>query len=215
MCLMTYFLKAQYSSEAMISHKHKFIFIHIAKCGGCSIANLTHSNAFQDKGVFTGHWPLAKIYDKYPESKGYFTFTFVRNPWSRLVSGYSMWKNMGSDHKWYKYDKVEIDLCNSNSFKNFLYAIKTGFIKHKPHIHPYIGHYFNQPSDIDFIGKIENFQEDFEIVCDKIEIAQQQLPHSNKSKHEHYTEYYDDETREIVAERYSKDIEYFGYEFGE
>jgi hypothetical protein len=197
----------------MISLKHKFIFIHIPKCGGTTLEKILIDNSC----IFRRNtWPH-NLKLKYPlnhctlddieESKvlhpnfdKFYSFTFVRNPFSRLVSEYFYLKGrmkLSDDTK-----KELIHLANNKSESG---AMGNHFI----HLHKFINHKIN------FIGKLENFQQDFNIVCDKVGIPRQELPYSNKTNHKHYTEYYDEETRQIVAEKYAKDIEYFGYEFGE
>jgi hypothetical protein len=67
----------------MINHKHKFIFIHIPKCGGLSV-----STALEWVGL--RHHTMEfymKNYADYDLDE-YYKFTFVRNPWSRVVSWY-------------------------------------------------------------------------------------------------------------------------------
>jgi len=144
---------------------------------------------------------------------GQYTFAFVRNPYDRLVSWYSYLTQ--------KLTPAEIKAMEANSeCGNFLtgenftnFCIKAPFWIYKNQLEYIEDHSGNIVTD--FIGRFENLQEDFDIVCDKIGIPQQQLPYKNKSNHKHYTEYYDDETRQIVAEKYAKDIELFGYKFGE
>ena len=129
----------------------------------------------------------------------YFKFAFVRNSWDRMVSSWQMQMP---------------NISFSKFLKMYPYKDDTDLIWHT--LPMWIHIYDNQKNIlVDFIGRFENLQEDFNTVCDKIGIPRQELPHKNKNKHKHYTEYYDDETREIVAEKYAKDIEYFGYEFGE
>lgn len=193
----------------MISHKHKFIFIHQRKCGVSSIATAlrkytTDTPDFQD-GVLSPEFIRGDL-SKYSD---YLIFSISRNPWDRFVSG---WKYLQKD-----FPKYERTFIKGLSLKETLLNLpQTG--------HDY-RHITRNQVDIliDKSGKsilndlirFENFQQDFNTVCDKIGIPQQQLPHTNKTNHKHYTEYYDEETREIVAKKYARDIEYFGYKFGE
>lgn len=145
------------------------------------------------------------------------SFSFVRNPYSRLVSA---WKC-----PWVTGEKINgkwnVPYSNFTDFvREFvLKESEWGFWKWS-HVMPFTDprmKLFNTKGDklLSFIGKLESYQEDFNKVCDKIGIPQLEVPHKNKTKHKHYTEYYDEKTKQIIAEVYAKDIEYFGYKFGE
>lgn len=191
----------------MIDRQYKFIFIHVSKTGGTSIEHALNPNIPLDKPSIsdtTGntkfidkHWSAKRYQREYPdEYKNFFTFAFVRNPWDRMLSNYKFLKLIGRIN------------C---SFNEWIINPTWGFGAYS---------YERMICDdsnaiiVDYIGKFETLQQDFNTVCDKIGIHQQQLPHTNKTNHKHYTEYYDEETKQIVAEKYAKDIEYFGYEFG-
>jgi len=207
----------------MISHKHKFIFIHIPKTAGNSIQNYLQ-NYSEDKIVINKkqvrhnteskfyldrfevrssdkkfktfkHTTLNSYYvnwrKKYGSIEDFFKFGVIRNPWDRAISFY-FWKRYKSFDK-----KIFINNLIQMSCVDYVYVKKYNNHKH------------------DYVIRFENLQEDFDTACDKIGIPKTQLPHTNKSLHKHYTEYYDDETREIVAEKYARDIEYFGYIYGD
>ncbi|MGB3364737.1 MAG: sulfotransferase family 2 domain-containing protein, partial [Thermodesulfobacteriota bacterium] len=63
------------------------------------------------------------------------------------------------------------------------------------------------------VGRFENIAADSKKVFERLGFKNASLPHKNSSKHRNYRTYYTDETREEVRRRYSKDIEFFGYEF--
>lgn len=74
----------------------------------------------------------------------------------------------------------------------------------------------NKPAN-DYVIRFEEVHQGVEHVCKKLGLIfnEQQLKHyKNSPRDAHYTEYYDDETEDIVRHLYKKDIDYFGYEFG-
>ena len=210
-----------------ISHKHKFVYIAIEKTGSISIRNILDQYSEVRYGGFNNKNPHTRASEVKEELfandtkkfNSYFKFSFVRNPWDRMVSWYEFMCKQVHKTESPKYD---FTAKHYDQYKEFSLIGFDAFIRseHKKRNSRHLGYskYYedaNQNNLLDFIGKCENLQQDFNIVCDKIGIPRKQLPHKNKTKHKHYTEYYDDETRSIVAEKYAKDIEYFGYEFGE
>jgi len=204
----------------MIDHNKKIIFIHINKCAGISIVRALSRR-------FGSHDDAVSYKKKFPNKFNYyFKFSVVRNPWDKMVSFYNYHDKVRRwDYDW------EWSPDNSPSFGEFI-KISSSFSKQTQKYifrktgsrcthHKRMSNQLDWISDkdgnilVDYIIRFENLQKDFDIVCDKIGVGRKKLPHKNKSKHKHYTEYYDDKTREIVAEKYATDIEYFGYEFGE
>lgn len=203
----------------LISHKHKFITIDIPKTGttsvNCSLIPLLGNDdifSFPPKEQYNlkyvansisdlhRHAHYEEVITKFPECNQYFTFCFFRNPWERIIS-FHKWLNGGETKKGFiKYKGLPLkDLIISE-----IDALK-------PQVN-WIKNNLNSSKRVS-VFKFENLQQDFNKICDKIGIPQQRLPHKNATKHKRYTEYYDDETREIVAQKYAKDIEMFKYKF--
>jgi hypothetical protein len=240
----------------IISHKHKFVYVHIPKTGGTSIKdalapygqrftfhegykipNLRRPGA-SSTSVY--HPTASEIRDYFLKMgwdwDAYFKFSFIRNPWDQLVSAYYYRDAYLSENSRYsKKVKWLFDIMSACRFvsksnprvekiyNKFLTIKKRhpkfeSILKNTPLTNIAATLWCLDTDDstmLDFIGRFENLQEDFNTVCNKIGISRQELPHNNKSKHKHYTEYYTDETRDIVAEKLAMDIEYFGYKFGE
>jgi hypothetical protein len=67
---------------------------------------------------------------------------------------------------------------------------------------------------VDFIGRLENFDDDFIQICDRIGIDGRNVEIKNKTTgRKDYRNYFDNKLKERVFKIYEKDIRFFGYEF--
>jgi hypothetical protein len=226
----------------MISHIQKFIFIHIPKCAGSSIIKTVTSGPNPLWKLFqrrVHHEPLDSYRRAFPkEFDEYFKFSIVRNPWARVVSLYFFrkkrsavpgvdvtlnWNGTRASPHWPSAELIaktsfrETVLNSLNQTPEFSEMVPPKDVNEtawlEPACFPWIT--IDGKIGLDFVGKVETIQQDFGTICYKTGIPRLQLLHANKTHHKHYTEYYDNETREIVAKKYAKDIELFGYEFGD
>ncbi len=197
----------------MISHELRSIFIHVQKSGGHSIQK-SLGMAGTDRHRFAIE--LKERYDPL-HWDAYFKFAFVRNPWDRLVSWYSAIDAARSNsnlNKFFHYVQA-----NATTFRDFVFNCTDEICDDDGNKCIYTNQIAyltdaNETPLVDFIGRFERLQEDFDRVCTVLEIDRRPLPRiTHGSVHKHYSIYYTDEMREFVGEKYKRDIDFFGYMF--
>lgn len=227
----------------MICRDYKFLFVHVPKVAGQSIEQFFMDRLGLDwdadrADVLLGDNPergcgtqkLAHLsaceylecgHISREEFEALFRFSFVRNPFARIVSEY-LYRNY----------------FHHRSFRDFVLnkLPEPGWDDRYRHVMPQYDmlHDSGGRLMVDFVGRFENLQADFDEVCRRLGIEDSALPHRNPSNKRsrnvkrrvrnfifrngedgkrRYTEFYDDETREAVARYYRRDLDAFEYDF--
>lgn len=207
----------------IISHRYKFIFIHVWKTGGTSIAralapfaeNGTEEASFfrslfeKKKPLssdFEQHITCAELSEKLDQKyfKNYFKFAFVRNPLSWEVSYYHFITQKPNNHP-----QKEI-IRQLGSFENYIpWAAEHEMMKRsqRTFLHDDHGNLL-----VDFVGKYEELEQGMNYVAKKMGLSGLELKRHNSSEHAKYQDYYTEETANIVMEAMKVDFELFGYQ---
>jgi hypothetical protein len=226
----------------MYCQEYNCLFVHIPKTAGKSIESfflsllglgwdqrsslLLKYNSDPSKGPerlahLTAQEYVELQYLTRPQLESAFSFSFVRNPWDRIVSEY-------------RYRRGYLR-C---SFKDYLMHEfpEPGMSDASRHVLSQKEFIFDKEGNqlVDFVGRFENLQSDFEEVCLRAGLEPDILPRAKEAsgtrltipeglrqllglykepRHRHYSGYYDAESRELVATLYAQDIQAFAYNF--
>ena len=221
-----------------VSREHRAIFVHIPKCGGSSIERALDMHGdyrVEDRHRLYGratsedlrsiagglnylqHFDLARLKQALSatgvlgtDAARWRTFAFVRNPFDRLVSAWA-----GGDPDLCACARLQGIELRGLTFARFVDATIT--LDH-PHVAPQAP-FICAPDGarlVDFVGRFERLSEDFDRVCDLLELphlGRPKLPHAHRSRHAHYRDLFDVRSRTLVMRRYRLDFEAFGYDF--
>ncbi|MEM7144307.1 MAG: sulfotransferase family 2 domain-containing protein [Verrucomicrobiota bacterium] len=144
--------------------------------------------------------------------QGYLRFCVARNPWARLVS---CWNNKRFNAKWIANNNAN-SFCHGMEFLPFArsaHETPDDLIDH--HLRSQTTYIFDGDTLlVDRILRFENLNQDWQALRDEFDLPE--LPHYKPTgSQDAYRAIYQEfpEAKELVAERYARDIEFFGYEY--
>ncbi len=135
-----------------------------------------------------------------------FTFGFVRDPYSWMYS-------------WYRYRQRD-QLSNpshrhhnryagNKSFDEFMLSYNEGqiFMKQSDFLYSHSGEKL-----VDFVGRYETLQDDFDAICQRLNLPCVQLPSINVSHNKSSrADAINSRSRAIINDHFKRDFELFGY----
>lgn len=215
----------------MISHKHKCIFIHIAKCAGTSIEHafgvnvknfIAEENEFlfgwdKSNNLWLQHATPQQLIDLNLISKqhwdNYYKFVIYRNSWDKAYSDYKWMKEVRNVNDTFtnflnkegKYEEILNDDSKNSYAGDHLYLQKDYFFLDNERI--------QFDAEINFSDLETGFKKVIRDLGLKESFFKQKLNTATKEKKIHYSRFYNNKRKRMVEKKYAKDIDFFNFEF--
>ena len=216
----------------ILSNRHRFLYVHIAKTGGTSVRAALRRLQWRDPyypaqwlcsrlSHLTGHRIAAKLprhakivcaQEMLPREvfDGLFKFAFVRNPWDLQVSS---WHHLKRERPQLLEGRDSFDAFTRwklDPQRPYQYHLDTAITPQTDYLVDLHGQVLT-----DFLGRYERVQDDFDRICKTLGIVAPALPHKRRAQDRStdYRSYYSDALAERVAQHFARDVEMLGYRF--
>lgn len=181
-----------------------FCFVHVYRTGGTSLTSVLKECG--GKLVPPWHPPAWYVKEKIVEKwDDVFSFGFVRNPYSWMVSLYEYIKNTGHIHN---------AIVRKMSYLEFLHFAREKVLEQKYYTLTEALCDKNGVPLVNFVGRFENLQRDACLILKKIGVHRENIPRLNSGRRKAGPGLYYRNPRavDLILETFDRDFLVFGYD---